>query len=247
MSVLRQGAGASRACSASRCGCRRSTGHWFAARPRSSIHWSRPSTARTVARRSRGTSASSSANSAAACSSPTAMKVSRARWSSSENGSCSRDARRTGVIHSRMSAALQHEQVEPLVERQIDGNRRAQLDDALSLADRGGMEERLQIAEVVVDQPKRDAGPLGDAVGRGLEVALLEQRKQRVDDRGTGARRTRGRDRRSAVRSSLGASDGAPGAGLLAAIAHHLASTRQRHRHWGRGTDSPALGERPLV
>ena len=45
-------------------------------------------------------------------------------------------------------------------------------------------EQGLEIAEVVIDQPERDPGPFGDARGRRLELALLEQAQQRISDRG---------------------------------------------------------------
>src|SRR5439155_18558654 len=69
-------------------------------------------------------------------------------------------------------------------ERRVD--RADQGLDPLDLPGGRRREQRLEVLEVLVDRPDRDAGPLGDA-GRGRRhVAILDQREERVDDRPAG-------------------------------------------------------------
>jgi hypothetical protein len=79
--------------------------------------------------------------------------------------------------------ALVDQLVDAAVEGLIDGDAVAALDQTLVAALSHRPVQRLEITEVVVDQPERDAGPFGDPVRGRLEVPFGEELEDRVDDR----------------------------------------------------------------
>ena len=92
-----------------------------------------------------------------------------------------------GSAHRRLplvdAGPLLDERGQPLVVGQVGGHRDVPLEQALELDARGLLVERFEVTEVVVDQPQRDAGPLGDPVRGRLEVALVDEAEERLGDR----------------------------------------------------------------
>ena len=79
------------------------------------------------------------------------------------------------------------EAVDALVERQVTGRRVGEGGDLGELALPRLRPQGLHVGEVAEDGAQRHPGPGCDALGGGLEVALLLEGEQRVDDRAAGA------------------------------------------------------------
>ena len=71
----------------------------------------------------------------------------------------------------------------PLAEWSVIGQRSQERRDARVRATGRDAEEVLEVVEVDVHRPHRDAGPLGDLPGRRPQVALAQEVEQRVGDR----------------------------------------------------------------
>ena len=116
----------------------------------------------------------------------------RVVWSqldtTSDSGSRSSAARLTRRDGLEQAGALLDEGVDPLGQRErrrrsarASGTMRSYCSTATASI------ERLAVGEVLEDRALGDAGPLGDPLGRRLELPLVEQREQRVDERLPGA------------------------------------------------------------
>ena len=85
------------------------------------------------------------------------------------------------------AAALGHERVDALAQRQRGVDRGQRRHHALVLLAGHRLEQRLAVGEVLEDRALRHPGALGDLRGRGPQLTPVEQREQRLDQRLTGA------------------------------------------------------------
>ena len=81
------------------------------------------------------------------------------------------------------TCALSDEGVEALRQGSRAVDRLEAGEHALVLLAGDRLEERLAVGEVLEDRALRDAGARGDALGGGAQLAVLEQREERVDER----------------------------------------------------------------
>ena len=115
----------------------------------------------------------------------------RVLWSqpdtTSDSGSSSSAARRTGVTVSSRRPRCDSEGLDPLWQRQrhVDGVERGH--DALVLLNRNGLVERLAVGEVLEQRALGDAGARGDPLGGRLDLPLVEEREQGIHERLPGA------------------------------------------------------------
>jgi len=77
---------------------------------------------------------------------------------------------------------LVDEGVDALRQGEIAGHGNNSGQQTGELAFGGFAEQRLEIAEVVIDESQRDPGPFGYPSGSRLELALLQEAQQRVGD-----------------------------------------------------------------
>ena len=115
----------------------------------------------------------------------------RVLWSqpdtTSDSGSSSSAARRTGVTVSSSRPRCASEGLDPLFQRQRHVDRVERGHDALVLLNRNGLVERLAVGEVLEQRALGDAGAGGDPLGGRLDLPLVEEREQGIHERLPGA------------------------------------------------------------